>query len=283
MLMSVALFIFCILSAATGYANKIDELQTEAEMDRFVKGLTDQHYYFADDSLGLPLKFLKIDIDRNGLTDLLVNDHRVFAIVDAGNSRFKIKMVGTQALECRLVGLDTSGATPLLIILRQSIIDSDKRFLSDKRPFNDPPDTIVYKFEGFIEYNNQPGTHTVATVQFSRGRCFGECPVYDLTIHRTGEAMLEAKAFMKLKGKRQTKLERQQLEELLTLLNYLKIDAFKPRYTIDETCHATMHVNFLYNGKSKQLDDYALQGTLGLQQLYQLVKRIIANQKWKKT
>lgn len=259
-------------------ANKIDELKTESEIERFVNELSG-HYAVFPKSISpnlSPIKYLKIDIDKNGTTDLLVNGRKIFAIVDIGRDKFELKYVSTEHQETRLVSFDTTGREPILIIKKQN------GYTSRYDPtFSEVPDSITYRFKGFIEYNSKPQQVTIESIKISRGRCFGTCPVYDLMINSNGTAELNAREYMKQSGMLKAKIDKKSFEELSALISYLNPDSLKSDYSIDASDNPGIDIEFTFNGRHKDVHDYGLEGTLGLQQLYSLIEKLLENQKWK--
>ncbi len=274
------IFLIGLLSCSSlVFANKIDDLKTETDIKQFVDEVTGYTSAFpkATDSLLLSkIKYVKIDIDKNGLTDLFINDSKIFTIVDIGNSKFEIKYIGTDDRESRLVSLDTTGLTPIFVVKRQT--GYDKRY---NATFSGPADTITYMFQGFIEYNSNLRKIDLEEIKFSTTRCFGSCPVYDLTLSRNRNAVLNAKAYMKQRGFLKTKVEEKLFFQILNLINYLKVDSLKDDYAVNATDNPSINVEIKYNGITKRIHDYGLEGTLGLQQLYLLVEQLIERQKWK--
>ena len=92
-----ALILVCTLCRA----NAIDSLKTDDDVRAFLKGkinFRDDHDILFTDkpSVGGKLagmKFLKIDLNGDWLTDLIVNGYYLFAVVDDGQGRFKTEFI----------------------------------------------------------------------------------------------------------------------------------------------------------------------------------------------
>jgi hypothetical protein len=276
--MRVIFLTLFLTSSLISIANKIDELKTESEIAHFVDELSGYTTVFPK---SIPsnlshIKYLKIDIDKNGSTDLLVNDRKIFAIVDAGNDKFELKFIGTEHKENRLVGIDTTGSMPILIIKKQN--GYQNRY---QPKFAEVLDSITYKFNGFIEYNSKPQKIRLQSIKISRERCFGSCPIYDLTIDNNRQATLNAKAYMKYKGLLKAKIDKRSFDEIISLLSYLNPDSLRADYSIDATDNPAINIEMKYNRTLKGIHDYGLEGSLGLLQFYLIIEKLVENQKWR--
>jgi len=86
---------------------------------------------------------------------------------------------------------------------------------------------------------------------------------------------------MKRSGRLNTKIDEKSFQELIALISYLNIDSLKTDYSISATDHPGAHIEIKYNGRYKNIHDYGLEGTLGLQQLYSLIEKLLEKQIWK--
>lgn len=267
--MKSRLLICFLFSSLISYSNKIDELKTEADIAHFVNELSGYTSSFPKTNIPnlSPIRYLKIDIDKNGLTDLLINDRKIFAIIDVGNDKFELKYVGTEHKECRLVSIDTTGQEPILVIKKQN------NYIQHEPAFSEVPDSITYKFNNFIEYNSKPQEMRVESIKISMGPCFGNCPTYDLLINNNREAEI-------IETSLKAKITKQSFDEIITLISYLNPDSLKANYAIDATDNPSADIEIKFNGKLKTIHDYGLEGTLGLQQLYLLIDKLVKDAKW---
>jgi hypothetical protein len=87
----------------------------------------------------------------------------------------------------------------------------------------------------------------------------------------------------KLKGNSNRRSLKTHLAEIINVLNYIKIKKLQNKYRVpwtdDQT--GTLTINFS-NGESKELSDYGMMGSFGLQKLYSLLFDLRTNQKWQK-
>ncbi|MBO9635945.1 MAG: hypothetical protein J7578_22775 [Chitinophagaceae bacterium] len=275
--MRILLLSIFLFSARLSMANRIDELRTEEEISHFADSLSNHNCLFPKHYIPgqLQFKFLKIDIDKNGSTDLLVNDRQVFAIVDKGNDQYNLQYIGSWYQERRIMGIDTSGPLPLLFIKKQNGYKK-----ADGPQFPDGPDTITYKFQGFIEYNSAPSTIDPEYIKFTTSPCRGTCPVFELFILGNGKAFLHAKGYLKRIGQFQTTLSTDSHKEFINLVNYINPNKLNYEYRVEVSDQQSIETEIRLNGKTKQVYDYGQTGTLGLQQLYLLVEKLIDGEQW---
>jgi hypothetical protein len=142
---------------------------------------------------------------------------------------------------------------------------------------------LTYKFGTFIEYNPTPTQYQINRVEYSTDMCYGECPVFDLTIIRDSTWFYSAKKFNKKKGRFKTKPDLEQFSKLEEILNYSDFENLDSSYSVNWTDEQTAKMKIVYeNNKSVMIKDYGLQGTYGLIEIYNLLFDIKENMKWKR-
>jgi hypothetical protein len=166
-------FILLLFFAANCFANDIDKLQTNEDFKKHRPFLYDNTQL--KDSSGRNT-FFKVDIDNNGLTDLLIYGYQVlFAVLDNGKNDYAIRYLDRGTFlsnNATLIAIDTS-AQPTKIIIQQS-----------EKPKHQT-DTLVYRFKNFIEYDSNPSTDfTFEKIHFKTNQCFGTCPVFEIIVNK---------------------------------------------------------------------------------------------------
>ncbi len=74
---------------------------------------------------------------------------------------------------------------------------------------------------------NQQKENTELSLSMKRSFCFGECPIYDLTIQSNGKVIFEGKKYTKTIGKTESKLEKEKIKQLITEIekaNFFSLD-----------------------------------------------------------
>lgn len=262
--------------------NAIDSLKTDKDVEAFLrsKASDKKTTYFGENmrdstSKFAKLHFLKLDLNHDGLTDLLINGIYLFAVIDESKGDFSFPFIdnGTFMMHTyKLVDIDTSSIIPKIIV------KSNKPIM----PGDPLADTLVYKFGGFTEYNKQPTQYTVSAITAETTACFGECPIFKLTIDTEGNAQYSAIKYNKRKGIFSAKIAPETCHNIFDLINYIRFrslnDEYQVRWTDDQTIKIT--VTFA-DGYEKTISDYGKVGTFGLQRLYDEIFRLRSTQKWK--
>jgi hypothetical protein len=236
----------------------------------------------------------KLDINNDGLTDLLVigfiqsananNVFRSYLIMDKGVGGFRIIPIVYLTLSfsnlstCEYVTL-LKRSMDFIVFHRNELILKPTRWVDRSRH----TDTLTYKFGELIEYNHTPEHLNINSISFSTGGCLGECPIYSIDIDAKGGLLYDAYEYNEVKGKFKSKITKTHLAEIINVLNYIKIKKLQNKYRVpwtdDQT--GTLTINFS-NGESKELSDYGMMGSFGLQKLYSLLFDLRTNQKWQK-
>lgn len=236
--------------------------------------------------------FNKVDINQDSISDLIVNlvyNHKVYSSVIMGaktnqNKSFNFWLDAFE--DCMLLSNIKFKNQNQLVFARLKHIhqyDSLNPFkYLDKFCF----DTLVYKFGVFIEkQHDQSGpSKEIRKIYFSKGPCLGTCPVFNMEIKRNGKAIFKAQQFNKpFKGRYKTRLSKQLYQEIWGLLNYIQVNNLRNHYSVPWTddAEAVLKVTFA-DGTTKAIQDYGLQGTIGLHFLYQKLTALRGTEKWKK-
>jgi hypothetical protein len=108
---------------------------------------------------------------------------------------------------------------------------------------------------------NQQKENTELSLSMKRSFCFGECPIYDLTIQSNGKVIFEGKKHTKTIGKTESKLEKEKIKQLITEIekaNFFSLDnAYNydsnncPLYVSDSS---SVLLSIKLNGKEKTIN-----------------------------
>lgn len=266
-IMRILLLTLTLLGLHIGlHANKIDHLHTKQDVERFLirdvsrkfKNFSIFESHPGKDSNRLSNSFFKLDINGDGLTDLVVNCGSVWVIIDKGKEQYSpfTLIQNGEMLDQTLIGIDSISKIKKLVIRRRY---SQETML----------DTLAWQAGGFMEYNATPfEPFQFQGIKVSTTMCFGTCPVFEMTIDPNGKALYHAIQFNDEKGRFKGTIPDKWLATMVDVLRYLPLDSLKDNYAVDWTDDQTITVEIRYNGKVKTIGDYGELGTFGLKRLY---------------
>ncbi|QNH61084.1 DUF6438 domain-containing protein [Hymenobacter sediminicola] len=288
--------------------SRIDSLQTDAQVIRLVEVYAKQDrpvkMHRPDTTLCRRLKscvdcqtvssWMKADFDGNGRTDLLVfgesssildPENPLICLLDSGNVLPHVTRIGGYSEW--LLGFDdfTEHMVPWIVKQKPQDLIAFARNVDGSGAatgtYSCVVDTLILDKGRFIEYNPAPERYSVTRVQLETTECYGSCPVFKMQIDRTGDAKYEALEYNKLRGRFTGVIDAPHLPELWSLINYLKFRQMKDRYAVRATDQQTATLTVTYaDGTIKKIEDYGLEGSLGLIQLYKLLFQLRNTQAW---
>lgn len=294
---TVTVFI-CFIGTTTLLANKIDSINTVQQVEQFLQQIDSKLNRFSvgtiktlyqegwQQQLAKKLNvqaWQKIDFNQDKLTDLfvygLLDQHPyLLVVIDEGNS-FKIwspqKMIVNNILYFPVIDLGQPGVMLVLHHIEDNL-DSYKGNRIRK-------DSLVYKLGDFIEPNFNITRHNIKKIEYATSRCFGTCPVFDVTIQSDRSSTYHAIEFTDIKGVFSTKIDSGSYHKMLELLLYIDFANLKNQYAVNFTDAPSCTLIITYDqGKIKTIHDYGKNGSLGLRLLYTQLFDLTKNQVWVK-
>jgi len=287
---------------------EIDSLKTDKQVENLVNRLLDnenhpflirkisefngepRYSYCAKmaDPLGIDKAFYKADFDGNQLTDLLVigdyYDFKIFTVLNHGNDSLELKQLTSRSLrDCVFPKIKDDSIIEYYYY--SNYREPNKSGLQKK--------LLTYKFNDFVELNENPLEHQITEIEFETSGCFGTCPVFKLTLSQNQKSEFKAIAYNfndewrrdsnDDEGNFRTILKEENWNELVEILNYIDFENLEESYTVNWTDDQTAILKIHYdNGKTKTIRDYGLIGTFGLSILYKKLFEIRKDQEWKK-
>lgn len=287
-LRKITIILILFFTANLTLANYIDGLITNEDVQKFLvkkvnRKWKDEIFFDStekkDTSVFGKGKFFKIDIDNNGLTDLVINGRYFFVVTDNGNGNYVSHFIDRGSF------MDVRYTLKNIVVknkIRLLIIGSYNADNFEKNDDN-KTDTIIMKFGGLYEYNSTPDNFNIEEISFSTTHCYGTCPVFKLLIKADRTAEYNAIEYNDKKGKFKTVIDTATFNKLLQTINYLNLTSLKDQYNVNWTDDqtSTLEVKF-NNGQTKNISDYGMIGTFGLENLYDQLFALRKTQKWKK-
>ena len=272
------------------------ELRRIQDFDRDIK--TDSLTKLIANKLKITEAFYKTDFDNNGYTDILAigdnNDcfstkpcsFNSIVLMNFENDSIKIVDIVRERSSSFVPTIKNENGQSLLVINNPDQI-SWKNVKYKDGSIN----KLVYKNGGFIEFNPNPKTQEINSIEFLTTPCFGTCPVFKLNINDKRESTFVAEHYNfevnydefneDGEGTFKTIISNEKYQEIIELINYLDFENLENDYWVNWTDDQSSSLKVIYNGgKVKTIKDYGLIGSYGLKRLYELLFDLRFNQKW---
>ena len=121
----------------------------------------------------------------------------------------------------------------------------------------------------------------ISQIKFKAAACYGECPIFEMTIASDGTAKYNAIKFNKLEGQFQSIIKKPQLDSLIKLIEKSNFLSLNKKYSTDWTDLPTYTLTIsLKDGQSKTIEDYGLGGPEKLQNVFRQIFSLRESQDW---
>jgi hypothetical protein len=260
-------------------ANEIDGLETRQQVKAFLirkvdKKFKEYHLFESSarrDSPALKADFYKVDLDGDGRTDLIINDQYLI-IVMATATGYHSSYLYHEERDRLLVAIDSSlGGNPGL----KRLEISQHKLVPDPAGSIRYRDTtqrviLIYHAGGWMEYNASPATDlTFKEITVRTSRCFGTCPVFEMTVRPNRSAQYKAIMYTKEKeGDFQGTIPAAELAEMVETLRYIPLEKLDSSYKVEWTDDQTITLEINLKDGVQRIVDYGKVGSFGLEHLY---------------
>ena len=301
--MKQLLILFTTLSTCFGsFANSIDTLNSASDINQFLHStfydntfevveFDTSFFYFKDqykacDSLGFSSFHFKTDVDKNGMTDLILslydtlyNDSPKLVVIFASNNKngngYKMETIKSDYYKRFYPMLVKSGNRDLLLTYK---VDGG---YSKQPTIEIEIDTLTYYENHFITYSNSPSKHRITRIEFETTRCYGRCPAFKLSIDKKN-MQLEGISFTKEKGFFSSPTDSKVFKRVNHMLNQSNFTSFNDEYWKNISDSPTYFLRIWY-GKNeyKEIKDYPGEGNQTLKEIYNLLFLTKYTSEWK--
>lgn len=127
----------------------------------------------------------------------------------------------------------------------------------------------------------------ITTITLERTPCFGTCPVYQLTIHRSGRVEYEGKDHVREKGIRTGKISAEDFNKLAKKIDEINFFHLNQRYDgknpdgtgVTVTDLPTRKIAVTRDGRTKTVENY-FRGPRGLKEFEDLIDELTKSARW---
>lgn len=255
------------------FLNTIDPEQFR-DLSIFKTDKTKNEYHVVEDC-AYSNKYYKIDFDKDGLTDLIIDARLFLVIINKGNNTFQINYIDN----CE--GLSPGYSLRAIDTINKQLIVRKLNYKYEKTDTTDLK--LIYKFNRIIEYNINPTQNAIRNIKIKFGECFGTCPVFEMSITEDRVIVYNAVNYNERAGIFKATISQTDWQLLCDLLNYINFEKLSERYSVNWTDDASATLDIHYNSNSvKHIQDYGQQGNLGLEAVYSTISSWRKTQSWQK-
>jgi hypothetical protein len=288
------------------FANKIDSL-TDNTVKQFISPLIDKFIYKEWEVKS----WQKVDLNNDGLTDLIAievpkgsNYKFNFVVMDKGNNRFQLIDIRYQFDDSResIEPIKLNNISLLVFHGYTIYFTKQHQYTQTERT-----DTLIYKFNNFIEYNKTPPNYKIDSITYSsKWGWYGlentpppnTKPDQNLIIDHSGNAVysnnFSSSTYVFTGTTRPTRnpktdigtfkciIKKSDLKDICNLINYLSIKKLNDSYAITWTDNTSCYIRVKFkDGSVKYIADYGGSGTFGLKNLFAKLFALRDSQDWK--
>ncbi len=287
----------CLFLSIASHGNAIDSLKSRKEVDHFYYSLgpyvfspKEQLFYNEIDSQGLGPEhpylqetegqqisrlmhrsdnYYKIDVNKDGRTDLIIDGRYLIIVMDMGNNKFRPYII--DEFPAHIYFKDQiflpDRSTALLFKLR--------RYQGGSVPekFDTEIDTVVFKYNTFLDYSDALADTGIVKIEFDdEASSFGLGKDRHFYLNVNDTLWLNKKCSLANAHDSADMEMLKMARNLFAALGYVHVMALRDSYAIaaSDLSTAVLHIYFR-NGSEKIIRDYGEGGTIGLISIYKMI------------
>jgi hypothetical protein len=291
------LFLIIFLISKSTFANSIDSLINDNDVERFVTKVGPRF------STSNKIKILsttqllkrltcdnvahkwhlknweKVDFNADNRTDLFFiaywTEFLVFVAIDNGDNTFNVIQLSRTG-NCELGKPIFRNSEQLLLYYTSNISSSSTSNKIYRTLDKSKTDTLIYKFGGFIEKNENIASYKISEIEFHTSNPWEFADgINKLKISSDKSSTFETNSNM-AKFIIEKRVPKNELtSEIIELIQYINLDKIKDNYFVSGSDNSTIFIKIIFkDGTVKKITDYGMIGTFGLSQLYKLLYQL---------
>jgi hypothetical protein len=140
---------------------------------------------------------------------------------------------------------------------------------------------------GFLGTAQASPSSEITQIVLERTPCFGVCPVYKLTIHRSGKVQYEGKAHVWEEGSQTRRISAEDFRKLVSKIEEIDFFSLRDRYDgknpdgsgVTVTDLPTRKTSVTRGNRTKTVENY-FRGPKGLKELEDLIDEVAKSAEW---
>lgn len=122
----------------------------------------------------------------------------------------------------------------------------------------------------------------ITEISLRRTPCFGECPVYQVTIWGDGRFNYVGEQYVEHQGEYSGQVNRWSLDKLAQLIKEVGFMDLGESYAVLLTCQPTVYTAVVMNGVKKEISNYGSGGPAVLWAIEELIDKLLSEAEWDK-
>src|ERR1700731_3268560 len=145
----------------------------------------------------------------------------------------------------------------------------------------------VFASSACVLFASEKPESEITKISLERTPCFGACPVYKLTIHRSGQVDYEGTDHVREKGSRTGRISREDFDKLVKKIDEINFFSLNDRYDgknrdgsgVTVTDLPTRKTTVTRGNRTKTVENY-FRGPKDLQELEDLIDELTKSADW---
>jgi hypothetical protein len=124
--------------------------------------------------------------------------------------------------------------------------------------------------------------HNLEKISLERTGCYGDCPIYKVTIYGNGTFLYYGKMFVRKAGYYTGRVDEWDLARITEYIDAINFWDLKDHYEAMVSCQPSIITTIVMDGKSKEVMDEGGESPAQLWALEELIDKFVSNARWRK-